>query len=289
MKNFLYYDLRKNKYSDNIDLIFPDWEQGKERIAFIGAHDDDVLIGAGYAMTAALERGAEVYLVIFCNGEAGYSYPEQKDDIVNVRRVETENAYTFLGVKKENIIRFDYPDFSLVQFIGNKLQNGDSGIFLKVVDFIRNNGITRVFFPNGHREHTDHTAAYTISMFDIIQAGDPVCADRGKLQKVKSYLQYSIWADFSLEDVFLSGEEDPSIRANRAVSCNKSIEERIQSAIGKYVSQSQIIHTVVETRSKRLTSRGYVELYIDMDPRPMLDFAPYIKRIEKIINSGKED
>ena len=282
MNTFLYYDLRKQVCSHNIDLLFPGWEKGKEKLAVFGAHDDDPLIGAGYAMAAAREEGAEIFAVIFCKGDCGYSVPEQKNSIVETRRIENEKALSHLGLKKDHIVRLEYPDFSLGQFIGKKLHNGSDGAFLPVLDFIRQNGITRVMIPNGYREHTDHTAAYNITISDIIQAGDPVVSDRGNIQLVKSFLQYSVWADFSPEDAQLTGEKDLSVRANRAITCTGEIEENIRSAVGEYASQGKIIHNLMESRRERQTTAGYMELYIDLDPRPKLNFSPYVKRIESI-------
>ena len=282
MSIFTYYDLRMREKSQSIDLLFPGWEKGKERLAVFGAHDDDTLIGAGYAMKAAGENGAEIFAVIFCSGDCGYSVPEQKDSIVDTRRVETENAYTYFGVKKENIVRFEYPDFSLGQFIGMKLQNGTNGAFIHVLDFIRKNGITRAMIPNGYREHADHSAAYTITAYDIIQAGDAVVGDHGAIQNVKTYLQYSVWADFAPEDSLVNGEEDLSVRANRAIVCSGDVEESVCTAIGKYVSQQRIIRNLVESRRERRTAAGYMELYMDLNPRPKLNFSPYAKRIESI-------
>ena len=60
MSGFVYYDLRKGVCSTGIDLLFPDWEPGNERVAVFGAHDDDPLLGAGYAMAAAIENGLGV-------------------------------------------------------------------------------------------------------------------------------------------------------------------------------------------------------------------------------------
>jgi len=289
MNNFTYYNLRERKYSHTIDLLFPGWEKGNECLAVFGAHDDDALIGAGYAITAAKESDAEVYVVIFCNGDCGYSVPEQKDSIVSTRRVENEKAYAHLDIKKEKIIRFEYPDFSLGQYIGNKLQCGGRGTFSGIVDFIRNKGITRVMIPNGYREHTDHTAAYNITIADIIQAGDAVVADWGPIQHVKSYLQYSVWAEFSPEDSLLCGEQDLSIRANRAIVCQEAVERLTCSAISEYVSQGAIIHNLIESRRERLIAAGYMELYIDLDPRPKLSFYPYGKRIESIMKNHLGD
>lgn len=281
MNSFLFYNLRNGTSSDHISHLFPDWDGEKERLAVFGAHDDDPLLGAGYAMAAAMDASAEVYAVIFCNGDCGYSTAEEKDTIVETRRIENEKALTRFGLKKENIIRFEYPDYSLIQFIGKDLSSGESGIFLKVFDFIRENNITRVMVPNGYREHSDHTAAYITSAFDIVQAGDPTLADRGKPQKVQSYHQYSVWADFSPEDALL-GDNNIKIRANRAILCSDAVEQKVRNAIREYASQGAIISDLVKSREERKARDGYIELYIEFDPRPKLNFASYIDLIDTL-------
>ena len=283
MKTYNYFNLRNKNYSNDINLLFPGWEGSREKLAVFGAHDDDPLIGAGYAMAAAMENGAEVFAVIFCKGDCGYSDPSQKDTIVEIRRKENIDAFNSFGIKDQNIIRFEYPDFSLGQYIGHKLQNGEEGSLIKVLDFIRANGITRVMLPNGYREHSDHTAAYQITMADVIQAGDAVVSDRGKIQKVKNYLQYSVWADFPYDDAIICGEKLPGIRANRAICCSEDVEKKVTTALEKYVSQMAIIRDLIASRKERLTSMGYLELYIDLDPRPKLSYTNYVSFIESIV------
>jgi len=223
MDKFTFYDLRKGTSSVDIDVLFPDWKAKQECVAVFGAHDDDPLLGAGYAIAAALENSAEVFIVIFCQGDCGYSDPGQKGSIVETRRKENENAMVRFGIKKENIIRFEYPDLSLGNFKGKQTINGDAGAFMRILDLIRNNGITRALIPNGYREHSDHTAAYDICAEDIIQCGDPI---------------------------------------------NKRIEN------------------LIEQRRNRQSTAGFIELYIDLDPRPKLVYAPYIILIEEISKRG---
>jgi len=281
----IYCNLRSGKTSEDIDLLFPGWDAGNERVAVFGAHDDDPLLGAGYAMYAAMQNGAEVFAVIFCKGDCGYSSPAEKDSIVETRRVENENAFIKFGIKKENIIRLEYPDFSLLQFKGKQLQNGSDGTLLKIIGFIRDFGITRAMIPNGYREHSDHTAVFDICMADIIQAGDSVVSDRGRqLQQVKSYLQYSVWADFSPEDALVCGA-DTNIRANRAIICPQAVEQHIHGALKEYASQELIIENLMQHRKERKAAGGFMELYIALDPRPKLDFSPYVRFIEKMLQS----
>ena len=284
MKKTLYVDLRKQTCTSDINLLFQGWEKGKERVAVFGAHDDDLLIGAGYAMAAVMQNDAVVYGAIFCKGDCGYSSPDQKDTIVDIRRAENEKALARFGV--ENLARFEYPDFSLGNFRGKEMASGESGTFLQIVDYIRKNRITRVLIPNGHREHFDHSALYEMAMYDVVQAGDAVVSDRGSLQKVKTTLQYSVWADFSPEDALVSGETDYSIRANRAILCADDVERRVSDALLEYASQARIIRELVESRQERRVGEYYMEPYIDLDPRPRLNFSPYAERIKNILKKG---
>ena len=288
MEKTLYINLREKTCSDDISMLFPGWEEGAERLAVFGAHDDDPLIGAGYAIAAAQQHGAEIYPVIFCKGDCGYSLPEQKSTIVETRRYENENAYVKFGISKENIVRFEYPDFSVWQYAGNKLECGKAGVFSKIVEFVRHKKITRLLLPNGYREHYDHTSVYEMAIFDAVQAGDPIAPDIGETQKIKSYLQYSVWADFSPEDAMVCGEKNMAIRANMAILCPGSVEERVLCAIGEYTSQSAIIGGLLESRKERFTGEGYMEMYIALDPRPKLDYRPYVDLINGILNAERK-
>ncbi|MGH8630283.1 MAG: PIG-L deacetylase family protein, partial [Burkholderiales bacterium] len=185
-----YYDLRSGTRSNEISLLFPAWRPDEERVAIISPHDDDAALGAGYLTLAAQEAGAKVWVLICCDGSGGYSTPEQKDTIVQVRRLETLDAHERLGIPPERIIRFDYPDFSLLSHLGWRLPNKMDGADAQAVRALRRIGVTRLLVPNGYREHIDHTAAYTLGAFDAPQAGDPVLADWGPPTPIRSTLVY---------------------------------------------------------------------------------------------------
>ncbi|HHW49601.1 MAG TPA: PIG-L family deacetylase [Clostridiaceae bacterium] len=277
-----YIDIDARKVSADINTIFPGWDGNNEKVCVFSPHDDDAIIGAGYAIEAAIEAGAEVYIFIFCCGDAGYSYLEQKDEIVEIRKAETVKAYQKIGVKKENIIRFEYSDFSALQNIGWKLVNGSEGSFKKVITKLRELKITRVLVPNHNREHIDHLAVNIIGSYDSPQAGDPILVDWAEPNTVKSVLEYSVWADFSPEDALVCNRSS-KLRANRIIKVNKAFEEKIREGIKEYKSQGEIIKGLIASRDERLSSDGqYIELYISFDPRPKLDYKPYLEFLEKI-------
>jgi len=280
MSMYQYYDIRARVKSSDLDLLFPQWQGSDERLAIVSPHDDDALLGAGYLISAARDAEASVYVIIVCNGCAGYSSPEEKATIVATRQKETLAAYGHLKLDENHIVRFDYDDFSIWPFLGWHLPGGETGTLEKMVKALRELRITRLVIPNGYREHIDHEGAFKMAAYDGPQAGDPILAEWGPPQPLtpspaESVLQYSVWGDFSPEDALVNGFE-PVLRANRILHCSPDVEERIVAAIKEYRSQSQIIANLVAARQSRRTENGYVELYLAWDPRPALDYSPYV-------------
>ncbi|WP_406676820.1 PIG-L deacetylase family protein [Moorella sp. ACPs] len=101
--DFSYYDFRKRIKSQNIEVLFPGWEAGKEKVVVFSPHDDDAILGAGYLLQSVVVNGGEPFVLIFCNGNAGYSNPEEREVIVEKRKEETKAAYAILGLSDENV------------------------------------------------------------------------------------------------------------------------------------------------------------------------------------------
>ena len=281
MSDFKYYDLRKRAASRQIDLLFPNWQPGSERVAIFSPHDDDALLGAGYLILAALANGADVFVYIFCDGSAGYSKPEDKDNIVSIRQAETLAAYNAIEVPAERIIRFDFPDFSLLPYIGRKLPGGKTGTFEKVLRSLRKNQITRLVIPNAYREHIDHEATSRIGAYDAPQVGDRVLADWGAGLPIHTILTYAVWGDFNPEDALIHSAPS-DLRANRAIAASRRVERAIEDGLRYFKSQGEILAGLLAGRGQREQDGRCLELYLDFNPRPPLDYAPYHKLVEKI-------
>jgi len=279
--DFIYYDLSKGCKSDNISLVFSDWYEGDERVAFLSPHDDDALLGAGYLILATLESHGEPYIIIYCDGRGGYSDTDVKDRIVSIRRRESVNAYRRLGVREENILHLDYPDFSLRSYIGWVLPNGVEGTTYKTLRLLRGIKPTRLIIPNEYREHMDHEALSYIGSYDGPQVGDPVMVDLGQPFTVKSYLKYCVWGDFSPEDAFLANR-DPNLRGNVVVKVKSEVEDKVVQAIGEFKSQKDIIKGILEKRRGRRLNEYYIEVYQKFNPRPGIDYQPYKRKIADI-------
>jgi LmbE family N-acetylglucosaminyl deacetylase len=281
MSTFTFYDLRRREKGDNISLLFPDWQPGDERLAILSPHDDDAVLGTGYAIRAAQAHGGEVFVFIFADGCAGYSSPEEKDTIVETRARETIAAYKLLDIPEDHILRFNYHDFSVLPHLGLYMPWSGRGTIDNNLRSLRDRRITRILVPNDYREHIDHEAVYRAGAYDGPQVGDPILADWGLVEPIRSMAQYAVWGDFSPEDALVSGEAT-ELRANRALVVEPSVEEEIRQSIRAFESQGQIIEGIIAARQGRRLDNGYLELYIHFDPRPPLDYEPYHHLINQI-------
>ncbi len=280
---FLFYDLWKREQSLNIETIFPFWSN-EEVVVVFSPHDDDALLGAGYLLQAAQYFGAEIYVVIACNGCGGYTTLIEKENIVEVRKEETKRAYSKIGIPEDHIIRLGFPDFSLKPYIGWKMPWDGTGTMEKTLKILRSVQATRLLLPNPYHEHIDHEATYIMGAWDGPQAGDPIMPDYGQLRSpIKSYLEYSVWSKFSPLHA-LASKQDPDIRANKAIGVSSEIEKTVISALMEYKSQARIISNLIEQRREREVEENlFVELYLSFEARPKFDYSPYVKLI-RVIN-----
>jgi len=270
-----FYDLEQRIKSERIDLILPGFEPGRESMVVISPHDDDALLGAGYLIQAARSFSARVRILIVCDGRAGYSRPRQKEGIVEQRKGEAGAAYQELGIPVQDLTWLDLPDFSAIHYLGWLPGPGRTGLFPEMVVRLRQWKTTRLIIPNGHREHIDHTASFLAGVFFGPQTGDAVLADWGSAPAIKSYLVYSVWADFR-------ARPGRTLGADRAITAPVEAEERVMAATAKFESQAEVIADLVEARKGRKGQARVLELYQSIDPRPPLLLHPYWEEVLKI-------
>ena len=281
MRNYSVLDLDTKEYG-GIEKLFPNWCGSDERLCVYSPHDDDAIIGAGYAMRAALDAGAEVHIIIVCNGCAGYSTVEEKDQIVETRRKETLNCYKEFGIPEENIVFLNIPDFSALSYVGWNIAPGREGHFRQTIVELRKRKITRVLVPNHYREHVDHVAASMMATFDAPQSGDAFSVDWGEPQPIRSVAEYCVWADLDPEDAIVRGRS-PVLRANTVLLASADVEEYVNRGIEKYVSQQEIIEGLIQARKERKINDGrFIEVYLRFDPRPRMNYEPYRRVVESI-------
>lgn len=279
MREYTFLNIEQKRFG-GMQELFPDWDGKNERLVVYSPHDDDAIIGAGYAMRAALDDGAEVHIIIVCKGDCGYSNIEEKENIVQVRQRETLNCYKAFGIPEENISFLGYNDFSALNYIGWKIAPDREGHFRRSITEIRNKRITRMLVPNHYHEHVDHIAAYMMGAYDAPQVGDIHTVDWAQPYAVKSTAQYSVWAELDPEDALIHGR-DTQLRANTVLLASEDVEKMVDVGLEQFVSQQEIIAGLIADRkARRLKDGRYIEVYLRFDPRPRLNFEPYKALIE---------
>jgi hypothetical protein len=229
------------------------------------------VLGVGYAILSCQKMGATIDVVIFHDGCAGYSDANQKDIIIETRKQETMNALAALGIDESHVHRYEIPDFSSMNYLywkGPGRSEGDS-IFEKSLRLLRQLNCTRLFLPNGYHEHPDHCAASLSGLFDGVQACDPVLVDWGNPIHIKSFFMYSVWGAFS--------PMEEAEATTFTIGVSSVIEDRIRTALAQWESQQEIIKGIMVERESRLISEKnqYVEIYLNIIPRPKLDLEKY--------------
>lgn len=282
MKRYEILDVGSERFG-GLEVLFPGWQPGDERLCVYSPHDDDAILGAGYAMRAALDAGAGVYIVIVCSGDCGYSTPEEKDGIVARRHRETVNVYRAFGVPEENILFLNYPDFSALSLVGRYVALGREGNFRQTITLLRQRRITRILAPNHYHEHIDHLAASMMAQYDAPQAGDAHSVDWAEPYPVRSTAEYSVWAELDPEDALVAGR-DVRLRADTVLLADASVEERVAGGLREYESQQAIIADLLRQREARKLPDGrFIEVYRRFDPRPKLDYSPYKELLSRLI------
>lgn len=93
--------------------------------------------------------------------------------------------------EKEDIVHFDYPDFSLSNYLGWKSSdNSVNRVYENSIKLIRNRRVTRLIIPNGNYKHPDHTALNYAGLYYGVLATDCVNMDWGEPTDIKSYYEY---------------------------------------------------------------------------------------------------
>jgi LmbE family N-acetylglucosaminyl deacetylase len=118
---------------------------------FIGAHPDDVEIGAGATISKYTSMGIDCHTVVFSN--CYESLPTNlKDGNIDKVFLESISAHKILGVGEENISKYDFPV--------RNFQNYRQEILDILYSINLLNKFTKVFIPNSNDIHQDHHTVF---------------------------------------------------------------------------------------------------------------------------------
>src|SRR4051812_35283539 len=84
---------------------------GWSRALVFGAHPDDEIIGCGGTLARLAAEGTHTVVVTFTDGATGYSKLEEANEIVEMRRAESEASAKILGIKE--LINLKFPTQAL--------------------------------------------------------------------------------------------------------------------------------------------------------------------------------
>lgn len=209
---------------------------------FVSPHDDDLAIGAGLLMQAAVAQGVDVQCVIVTDGCLGYCRASQQADIVRIRHRETVDSFEILGIDADHLTFLGFPDGGLTQFIGRRRAGagepdiaGYTGLQNGLTHYLRELRPVRVFVPTRTDLHPDHQITHNELMISLFHASGKIWPELGDPLPLPEVHELAIYCDFP-------SNPDLEIKADAA-----AFKVKLDS-IKAYRSQLQIAELVKSQR-----------------------------------------
>lgn len=181
-------------------------KDARETWLFVSPHDDDLVIGAGLWMQAAVKSGIDVQVVVVTDGRMGYCTLEEKDRISDIRKAETYDSFKILGVGEKQVAWIGYPDGGLYTLQGRRKHRADDevkpiegyvGLSNAFVYHLRRTRPARVFVPTFADLHPDHQITNNEMMISIFHAAGQIWPELGQpLTDVPKVYELAIYCDF---------------------------------------------------------------------------------------------
>jgi len=209
---------------------------------FVAPHDDDLCIGAGLLMQAAVDAGVDVQAVIVTDGCLGYCEASQQEAIVDIRQAETISSFEVLGVEKSQLTFLGFPDGGLTHFIGRRPAGagdpqvaGFTGLQNALTHSLRELRPSHVFVPTKMDLHPDHQITHNELMISLFHASGKIWPELGDPLDVPQVHEMAVYCDFPSDPhLEIIGGEGP-------------FEKKLAS-IAAYQSQLQIAELVEQLR-----------------------------------------
>ena len=230
-------------------------ELSQQTWLFVSPHDDDLFIGAGLFMQAAIREGAAVHALIVTDGCMGYCRAEDQDQIIQIRRKETYNAFAVLGIPESRVRHINYPDGGLVPFIGRRRARsgedsiaGYTGLQNALTYHLRQVRPSRVYVPTHTDLHPDHRITHSELMISVFHAAGAIWPELGTpLDEPPSVGELAVYCDFvDLPNLEIIGDAEvfqaklDSITAFKSqVQIERLIHSLRQAGPYEYVRESE--------------------------------------------------
>ncbi|GAB4150290.1 MAG: hypothetical protein Tsb009_25040 [Planctomycetaceae bacterium] len=171
---------------------------------FVAPHDDDLCLGAGLLMQAAMQAGVNVRVAIVTDGRLGYCRIEQEDNIIEIREQETIRSFQILGIEQDRIRFLGFPDGGLIPYIGRRKHQGEgpevqgyTGLQNSFTSVLRECRPARVFVPSPADLHPDHRITHSELMISLFHATGAIWPELGApLMDVPVVYEMAVYCDF---------------------------------------------------------------------------------------------
>ena len=173
---------------------------------FVGPHDDDICLGAGLFIQAAVKAGIDARFLVVTDGGMGYCSQEEQETIVEIRQKETLESFKILGVESSHVDYMNYPDNGLSKYQGRRVADlsddrmtikGYVGLQNSFTYFLRQYRPTRVFVPTPTDLHPDHQMTHNELMISLFHASGNIWPELGQpLFETPSVFETAVYCDF---------------------------------------------------------------------------------------------
>lgn len=194
------------------------------------AHDDDAILGVGGRIVQHLERGDDVFVVIFTDGRnshkavLGIEIDPSVWQVKRARGAETVSAMKILGVPKERLYFLDQTDGE------GEIWQSERALKVRVVEITMKESPDIVYFhfPDAH---PDHRATAQV-MSEVLRELEP--------RRPKAY-QFFIWTKELAEGrPEVDASKVPAIPSNALrIGIRRQLEEKRQ-ALHQMQSQTNV-------------------------------------------------
>src|SRR5687767_9928673 len=199
-------DGKKQRLATLKDAIGMNAQGGRETWLFVSPHDDDLVIGAGLWMQAAVQAGVDVQVLDVTDGRMGYCTLEQRGNIADIRKAETCESFEILGVARDKVAYIGYPDGGLYDLQGRRKHRSDDevqptqgyvGLCNEFTSHLRRTRPARVFVPTIADLHPDHQIVNNEMMISLFHAAGAIWPELGEpLGDVPQVYELAIYCDF---------------------------------------------------------------------------------------------
>ena len=226
----------ERRVGPSVEAVSKHWQGDRETFLFVSPHDDDVVIGGGLMILAALANNVDVHVCIVTDGAAGYCEMSEKDTIADIRKQETFDSFKTMGLSEDKIHWLGFPDCQLTSYIGRRPAGEDdkaviqnhTGLQNAFTHIIRKVNPTQVFLPTNTDLHPDHRIVHSELMISLFHAAGGIWPELGdKIANVPHVHEMAVYCDF------------PTAPKLRLTVSDEIFEQKLQ-AILDYKSQKQI-------------------------------------------------